>query len=108
MTCKDCLHYGACKNLLETMQIVMDEKAEDMENRCKGFENRSGIDKQTPKKPLRKVPDYDWCYDFPCYEYFCPVCEKRIAARLGGEWHGGKPQKYCDECGQALGWSDYE
>lgn len=40
MTCKDCLHYGACKNLLETMQIVMDEKAEDIENRCKGFEKR--------------------------------------------------------------------
>lgn len=40
MTCKDCLHYGACKNLLETLQIVMDEKATEREKHCKEFEKR--------------------------------------------------------------------
>lgn len=40
MTCKDCLHLHVCKNLLETLQIVMNENSEKMENRCKGFEKR--------------------------------------------------------------------
>ena len=108
MTCKDCLHCDWCKKVVLAFHFGFDENAENMENNCGGFENRSGIDKQTPKKPLRKVPDYDGCYDFPCYEFFCPACEKRIVAKLGSEWHCGKPQKYCDECGQALDWSDYE
>lgn len=120
MTCKDCLHLHVCKNLLETLQIVIDENSENREKHCKTFENREEyvnlpvfptikmLDKQMPKKPLRKVSDYDRYYDFPCYEFFCPACEKRIVAKLGSEWLCGKPQKYCDECGQALDWSDYE
>ena len=101
MTCKDCLHFRVC-NAFGLITKSYYEKT------CAEFENRSGIDKQTPKKPLRKVPGYNGYYDFPCYEFFCPVCEKRIVSRLGSEWHGGKPQKYCDDCGQALDWSDYE
>lgn len=115
MTCKDCLHLHVCKNLLETMQIVIDENSENREKHCKTFENREEhvnlpvfptikmLNKQMPKKPIMDRTHYA-CFD----EFFCPYCQKRIISRLDGNWIAGKLQKYCDECGQALDWSDYE
>lgn len=49
------------------------------------------VDKATPKKPIRFIDKF---YVSP---YKCPVC-KTIP-------HTGN-QKYCDECGQALDWSE--
>ena len=54
-------------------------------------ENQKLKDKETPKKPLRIINLF---YLSP---YRCPVC-KTIP-------HTGN-QKYCDECGQKLDWSD--
>ena len=49
-------------------------------------------------------------YDGYVTEYFddflCPFCKNKIISRLDGKWTVGKPKKYCDECGQALDWSD--
>jgi transcription initiation factor IIE alpha subunit len=49
------------------------------------------VDKATPKKTIRFIDKF---YVSP---YKCPVC-KTIPHTVY--------QKYCDECGQALDWSD--
>lgn len=103
MTCKDCLHLHVCKNLLETLQIVMDEKETEREKHCKVFTRREKVDKQTPKKLIIKRTHYA-CFD----EFFCPCCQQRIISRLDENWIAGKLQNFCDECGQALDWNDYE
>lgn len=95
MTCKDCLHYGACKNLLETMQIVIGENATKREKYCKTFTCREKVDKQTPKKPtgdLHSVPHFR-----------CPVCKNGVKT-----YKDSAVYPYCHHCGQALDWSDFE
>ena len=107
MTCKDCLHLSACKNLLDTLQIVMDENAENREKHCKTFENQEEyvnlpvfptikiLDKQIPKKPigdLHSVPHFR-----------CPVCKNGVKTYTDSAVY-----PYCHHCGQALDWSDYE
>ena len=47
------------------------------------------MEKQIPKKPIETE-------HFNCLNYECPICE-------GGLYY---EQQYCDECGQALDWSD--
>lgn len=89
MTCKDCLHCDWCKKVVLAFHFGFDENAENMENNCGGFENRSGIDKQTPKK---------------VDEMKCPTCGEQIFF----EPVDHKQKTYCWLCGQALDWSDYE
>lgn len=59
------------------------------------------LEKQIPKKPIMEKSN-NICFD----EFCCPSCKKRIISRLDGEWIAGKTQKYCDECGQAIDWSE--
>ena len=59
------------------------------------------IEKQIPKKP---IVDPAHLVDFQ--NYHCPKCKNKIIARIDGKWIAGKLQKYCDNCGQALDWSD--
>lgn len=40
--------------------------------------------------------------------FYCPTCEQVIVSRIENEWLAGRLQKYCDSCGQALIWGDYE
>lgn len=59
------------------------------------------LEKQIPKKPITDSTHYAGFEEF-----LCPSCKKRIISRLDGDWLAGRLQKYCDECGQALDWSD--
>lgn len=59
------------------------------------------LEKQMPKKPITDSTHYAGFEEF-----LCPSCKKRIISRLDGDWLAGRLQKYCDECGQALDWSD--
>lgn len=59
------------------------------------------LKKRTPQKPIIESAHY---VDFD--DFLCPFCKNKIISRLDGKWTVGKPQKYCDECGQALDWSD--
>lgn len=61
----------------------------------------NALDKQIPKKPIEDTANLT---DFKTFH--CPTCNKKIVSRLDGEWIAGRPQKYCDDCGQALDWSD--
>lgn len=113
MTCKDCLHLHVCKNLLETMQIVIDENSENREKHCKTFENREEyvnlpvfptikmLDKQMPKKPDFEGDGYDDSENIIYDTWICPCCENRYEVDYD-------MYQYCPACGQALDWSDYE
>lgn len=54
------------------------------------------LNKQIPKKPI-----LDTISPSVIKWWRCPVCNKIIIDCIAG-----KPQKYCDDCGQALDWSD--
>lgn len=43
MTCKDCLHYNACKSLLEAMGYTVDGDGVDADKRCDTFEDRNSF-----------------------------------------------------------------
>lgn len=40
--------------------------------------------------------------------YLCPCCGKRITSRFCGQWIAGRLQKFCDECGQKIDWTEQE
>lgn len=65
-----------------------------------------GKAKEALKKQLTRKPITDSTHYAGFDEFLCPSCKKRILSRLDGEWLAGRLQKYCDECGQALDWSD--
>lgn len=61
------------------------------------------LEKQVAKKPNIVKTNY------ACFQtYHCPSCNKEIISRLDEEWIAGRLQKYCDDCGQALDWSETE
>ena len=62
---------------------------------------QKATDKQIAKKPIEDTANLT---DFKTFH--CPICNKRIVSRLDGEWIAGRPQKYCEDCGQALDWSN--
>lgn len=52
---------------------------------------KEALEKQIPKKPIEDTVNLT---DFKTFH--CPICK----------WMVGRPQKYCDDCGQALDWSE--
>ena len=58
------------------------------------------LEKQIPKKPI-----LDTIFPSGVKWFRCPICNKKIVSKLG-EWISGRPQKYCDNCGQKLDWSE--
>ena len=54
----------------------------------------SALEKQMPKKPLEIEGDYTALYGI------CPNCKNTIC--------DNEDYKYCNDCGQALDWSDSE
>lgn len=57
----------------------------------------SALEKQIPKKPI-----LDTIFPSGVKWFRCPTCNNKIVSRLDGQWIAGRPQKYCDDCGQAL------
>lgn len=41
MTCKDCIHFQACKTMLESQGYVVDGDGHDADIRCKEFQNKA-------------------------------------------------------------------
>ena len=46
--------------------------------------------------------------EYPDEDFYCPICKNQIASKIDGDWYSGMKQKYCENCGQALDWSDVE
>lgn len=67
---------------------------------------KSALEKQIPKKLLidnRNIHYVNY------KDFFCPYCRIRIISiisRIDGDFIIGKKQKHCDNCGQALDWSE--
>lgn len=55
------------------------------------------LEKQVPKKPIVFISDR---YDYPEEAYRCSICDSDNGEYLY------KGQRYCDECGNAVDWSD--
>ena len=54
------------------------------------------VDKQIPKKPVSK-------YKYRDGENVCPSCETENRCRIVMSW-----EKFCPDCGQAIGWEAKE
>ncbi len=61
------------------------------------------LEKQVAKKPIANPSRV-----FNSQSFHCPTCTNKIVSKFDDEWIAGKPQSYCEECGQALDWSDTE
>lgn len=62
------------------------------------------LEKQIPKKPIidnRNIHYFDY------KDYLCPCCKKRIISKIDDDFIAGRKSYYCDNCGQAIDWSDY-
>ena len=86
MTCKDCLHYEACKSLLEAMGYTVDGDGENADKRCDTFADRSRYvvrekgewrnnkDDYPECDKCGYMPQYDPMIDDIYYSDFCPNC----------------------------------
>ena len=43
MTCKDCIHYMACKTMLESQYYVVDGGGKNADKLCKEFQNKDNF-----------------------------------------------------------------
>lgn len=63
----------------------------------------NAVEKQIPKKPI--VKSY-FCHYVNYQDFLCPYCRNHIILKVDGNFIAGKKQQYCDNCGQALDWSE--
>lgn len=63
----------------------------------------NAVEKQIPKKPI--VKSY-FCHYVNYQDFLCPYCRNHIILKIDGNFIAGKKQQYCDNCGQALDWSE--
>lgn len=61
------------------------------------------LEKKIPKKPIINEENINYVnYKI----YMCPCCKKQIIKKIDGDIFVGKIPYYCDNCGQALNWSE--
>lgn len=81
MTCKDCVHYIACKSMLEAMGYTVDGDGKNADQRCDTFETLDNL-----------RPHGEWIHDYNNL-YGCSNCMER-------ETMSHKRMKpYCPNCG---------
>ena len=80
--------------------------AEEIEKRVKAFEMACmALKKQIPKKPDDIIIREYGKNEFEMYvDGRCPTCNKRQS--IGSLWWHKTFNKRCDDCGQALDWSE--
>ena len=98
MTCRDCLHWDACKNMLEAMGHIVDGDGQNADKRCSDFADKSRfVELPTPRLPL-VLSD-----DLTDTDVYCPNC----GGDLSGGWPDGEPDcewplYQCFYCGQSI------
>lgn len=63
------------------------------------------LKKQIPKKPIINKENIN---NVNYKVYMCPCCKKQIIKKIDRDIFVGKIPYYCDDCGQALDWSESE
>jgi hypothetical protein len=85
---------------------ICDEYVDDILTDCDILQEL--IDKETPKKPIKKVLidpyDYDEQGVFKNKIFQCPNCKNTLVDEYECIDYSG--QNYCSNCGQRLDWSD--
>ena len=61
------------------------------------------LEKQIFKKPIINKENIN---NVNYKIYMCPCCKKQIIKKIDGDIFVGKIPYYCDDCGQALDWSN--
>lgn len=91
-TCKDCLHFKACANMLRAMGYTVDGDGLDADKRCEDF---------APTAEYKKVVHGRWVWkpiDERTHRLTCSVC-----ANEEGAWES---YKYCHNCGAMMDGGD--
>lgn len=84
---------------LQELHKIIDEKFNGKE-KFKIVDLENALEKQIPKKLKgEKVGRFGLAL-------LCPSCETQVAMIWDSVLQGKYKQKYCDDCGQALGWED--
>lgn len=84
---------------LQELHKIIDEKFNGKE-KFKIIDLENALEKQIPKKLKgEKVGRFGLVL-------LCPSCENQVALIWDSVLQGKYKQKYCDKCGQALGWED--
>lgn len=86
MTCEDCLHWEACRNLIEAMNPDYKGKNITIRSVCKVFKNKA--DYAEVKHGEWKKEKLDMCEPY----YLCSIC---------GKLHD-QEYLYCNECGAIM------
>ncbi len=61
------------------------------------------LEKQIPKKPIIKnIP----ATTYTLLDFCCPLCNYRIISKLDEDYFSGSKDLFCENCGQALDWSE--
>ncbi|WP_454969174.1 hypothetical protein [Eubacterium sp.] len=74
-------------------------KVQIMEEECAIY----ALEKQIFKKPIINKENIN---NVNYKIYMCPCCKKQIIKKIDRDIFVGKIPYYCDNCGQALDWSD--
>lgn len=90
MTCKDCVHYTACKSLLEAMGYTVDGDGKNADKRCDTFETLDSLRPHGEWQHLNQRFQDGGYYD----EYGCSKCDHVKTIRIGG-WL----PNFCPNCG---------
>lgn len=88
----------------ETFEIIKNEMPYEsgvINEALKTVEN--AVKKQIPKKPIINKENIN---NVNYKIYMCPYCKKQIIKKIDGDIFVGKIPYYCDDCGQALDWSN--
>lgn len=88
MSCKECIHKELC-DIYERFGVTDVPLGTDIP--CELFMDKSALEKQIPKKPIKH--GFDPNALISTVSYTCPACNRHL-----GDYN------YCPDCGQALSW----
>ena len=94
MTCKNCIHFEACKNILEAVNPDYKGKNITVESVCEVFKNKSDY---------AKVKHGYWIYDAKDEYFFCSQCELSALNNYRGL---SADSEYCPHCGAKMDGKD--
>lgn len=99
------------ENKIKTAKIAISALEEIQQYRAIGTveEGREARKKQIPKKPNKRQVGTNILMS---KIYYCPICDKKLydcaikKGKLDYVSPGSKKSKFCEDCGQAIDWSE--
>ena len=85
------LHFRNTEECINRIKSIKEMYAKDTPSEVALSDAIKALEKQIPKKYMRKNGNYN-----------CPICDYPVMSVCT------RNKKYCDNCGQAIDWSDEE